>query len=304
MAKTSPEVQFKALVDRHKDGSFSSRNGRKVILGAIGKELKKEFRMQKIDNLKQKHIFHLVDKWKIQELSNATIKNRMTHLRWAADVMGKENLIPAKNADLGIEDRSIDYNNNKAWTPSNELKDSLPERLSIQVDLMREFGMRFKEAALFRPLEDSSSTLIRVDYGTKGGRERDVPITNERQKEVLERAREYVRSHPESVNGNLLNPLESYKKFEDSARNTYRDFGVTKDGIGSCHGLRHAYAQQRYEALTGWTSPAQMNEEERQEFKAKMTSEMKEFDRQKRLELSHELGHGRVDVVANYIGKW
>jgi integrase len=295
------------LVDRKKDGSFASQKDRKNALGAIGKELKSEFKIQKIENLKQKHIQHLVLKWQDDNLSNATIKNRMAHLRWAADAMGKDNLIPAKNSDLGIEDRHIDYNNNKSWEPSQALKDSLPERLSLQVDLMREFGMRFKEAALFRPLENSSHDKIQVIYGTKGGRDREFLITNKRQEEVLERAREYVRSHPDSVNGNLLNPLESYKKFEDSARNTYRDAGIVKHdkgGVGSCHGLRHKYAQDRYEEMTGWKCPASMSPEERLSFRDSMTPEMRELEREKMLELSKELGHSRIPIVYNYIGSW
>jgi integrase len=291
------------LVDRKKDGSFASQKDRKNALGAIGKELKSEFKMQKIENLKQKHVQHLVQKWQDDNLSNATIKNKMTHLRWAADAMGKDNLIPAKNSDLGIEDRRIDYNNNKSWEPSESLKNSLPERLSIQVDLMREFGMRFKEAALFRPLENSSNDKIQITYGTKGGRDREFYITNERQKEVLNKACEYVRNNG-SLNGNLINPMESYKKFEDSTRNTYRDAGIVKSGIGSCHGLRHKYAQDRYEQMTGWRCPASMSSEERTAFRDSMTSEMRELEREKMLELSEELGHSRIPIIYNYIGSW
>ena len=64
------------------------------------------------------------------------------------------------------------------------------------------------------------------------------------------------------------------------------------------HGLRHAYAQNRYEDLTGWKAPAAGGP------KAKtLISEQRETDRQARLTISRELGHEREQVTAAYFGK-
>jgi hypothetical protein len=79
---------------------------------------------------------------------------------------------------------------------------------------------------------------------------------------------------------------------------------MTKEGVGTSHGLRHAYAQDRYSDITGWKSPATMTVEERKEFRDLMTQEDREKDRLARQEVSEELGHGRSQVASNYIGSW
>jgi hypothetical protein len=55
------------------------------------------------------------------------------------------------------------------------------------------------------------------------------------------------------------------------------------------HGLRHAYAQNRYyEELTGWKAPAAGGSESRA-----LTLEQRAADREARLTISRELGHER-----------
>jgi hypothetical protein len=66
-------------------------------------------------------------------------------------------------------------------------------------------------------------------------------------------------------------------------------------GLSHTHGLRHAYAQQRYEELTGWKAPTASGP------KAKtLTPEQRETDRQARLTISRELGHEREQITAAY----
>jgi hypothetical protein len=63
------------------------------------------------------------------------------------------------------------------------------------------------------------------------------------------------------------------------------------------YGLRHRYAQSRYEALTGWASlkvggpPA-----------AQLDSFQQWQDRHARQQISRELGHERIAVTAVYLG--
>jgi len=64
------------------------------------------------------------------------------------------------------------------------------------------------------------------------------------------------------------------------------------------HGLRHAYAQRRYEELTGWRSPVAGGPSSRS-----LTQEQKEQDREVRLIISRELGHEREQVTAVYLGR-
>ena len=64
------------------------------------------------------------------------------------------------------------------------------------------------------------------------------------------------------------------------------------------HGLRHAYAQHRYEELTGWSCPAAGGPVAKD-----LTPEQCELDHEVRLIVSRELGHEREAVVGAYLGK-
>jgi hypothetical protein len=64
------------------------------------------------------------------------------------------------------------------------------------------------------------------------------------------------------------------------------------------HGLRHAYAQARYEELTGWPAPL-VGGPTRNE----LTREQRERDREVRLEISKEMGHGRIQIMVTYLGR-
>ena len=332
MGKARPlEDQFLQLSRRNKEGSGLTRNGRENVLVAVAKDLKEDFKLKRIDNLKAKHVKHLIEKWKKQGLSVGTIKNRASHLRWAAEKLGKQPMIPRDNEALGIDKRVIDYNTDKAWEPSAELKSDLPETQKFHVELMREFGMRFEEAAKFRPHENvSNEGKVSIIYGTKGGRPRDMnhkidyvkaiqkddkhgsedkrtrgeartfQIT-ERQLEVVNNLKTFLDSKNVET---LSYQYNSYQSFKNATRYIYEKNGMTKNGIGTPHGLRHCYAQERYEALTGWKPPAALNADERKEFRSSMTKEMKELERQVKKTISYDLGHGRDQVTSNYVGSW
>ena len=315
--KMSLRGQLASLTEHNKDNSFATRQDRNNVLFDVVDILKKNFRLESLQNLKEKHITHIVEEWKISGITNATIKNRMSHLRWLAEKLNKKNMIPAKNSALGIANRATDSNTDKSWIPSQELYANLPEPLQIHVDLMRHFGLRFREAALFRPKECASTQEIDIEKGTKGGRPRslkfnvlgednkqktvDVHEMSDAQIDVVSRATEYVHRENQDC---LIPKNVTYKKWEDSTRNTYSVVGMTKDGVGTPHGLRHHYAQERYRALTGWKTPAEMSTTERSEFRKNMTKEMKAKDISAKKTISTELGHGRVYITSTYVGSW
>ncbi|MEW8228507.1 MAG: integrase domain-containing protein [Candidatus Thiodiazotropha endolucinida] len=122
---------------------------------------------------------------------------------------------------------------------------------------------------------------------TKGGRERIVPIRSEAQREVLNRARRLAgRGSLIPSNRNYVHQMRVYEG------NTRRS------GLHHMHGLRHAYAQNRYEELTGWSCPAAGGPVAKD-----LTTEHREIDYDARLTISRELGHEREAVVAAYLGR-
>lgn len=298
----SLEAQMTYLCKRHKTGTATTHNDRSNSLKAMAYEIKAQFKLQKLDNLKVKHVSALVEKWKSEGKSTATIKNRMSHLRWAAEKLNKPNMIPRSNEDVGIDKRKIDYNTDKGWTPSKEFKASLPERASLHVELMRDFGMRFKEAATLQP-QDIKENHIHLTRGTKNGTERDVPIRTDEQRDLIDRFKAMVPEKDQSMIP--VTKGDDYKIFKNSLQNLYASRGMTKEGIGTPHGLRHQYAQDRYIDLTGWKPPAHYEDKmDRALFKASMSHEMKERDSIARNIISAELGHSREHISANYIGTW
>lgn len=64
------------------------------------------------------------------------------------------------------------------------------------------------------------------------------------------------------------------------------------------HGLRHQYAQSRYEALTGWKAPAAGGPSTKM-----LTPEQRLQDSHARQTISYELGHERLQVTAVYLGR-
>ena len=63
------------------------------------------------------------------------------------------------------------------------------------------------------------------------------------------------------------------------------------------HGLRHAYALDRYEELTGWKAPAAGGPARRE-----LTEGERRIDAAARLRISRDLGHGRLEIVRQYCG--
>ena len=64
------------------------------------------------------------------------------------------------------------------------------------------------------------------------------------------------------------------------------------------HGLRHAYAQQRYRELTGCPSPHAGGPTREQ-----LTEAQRQTDQQARLIVSAEIGHQREQITAVYLGR-
>jgi hypothetical protein len=64
------------------------------------------------------------------------------------------------------------------------------------------------------------------------------------------------------------------------------------------HGLRHRYAQMRYEALTGWKAPAAGGPPVKS-----LTPAQRAQDAIARQTISHELGHERISILNVYLGR-
>ena len=73
---------------------------------------------------------------------------------------------------------------------------------------------------------------------------------------------------------------------------------VAAAGFDKLHGLRHAYAQERYQELTGRVAPAAGGKPWKE-----LTPQEKLEDSRARVTISEELGHGREDILRVYCGQ-
>ena len=282
--------QFKNMCDRNKNGSHSSQASRRRLCSMIAKHLEQlGFRNLEIGSLKPKHVEALVAHWKAEQLAIGTIKNLMTAVRFWAEHVGKENVVKRSNREYGIGDRTFVTNVSKATVVADDRLVCVPDPYTqMSLRLEREFGLRREESIKIRPAwADGGDRLRLKDSWTKGGKAREIPITTEAQRAALDAAKALVGK------GSLIPKGMRYKGQLERFKAQCAQAGIT--GV---HGQRHRYAQERYEALTGWKAPACGGPTAKQ-----LTPEQKARDRAVRLVISKELGHEREQITSVYLGR-
>ena len=281
---------LKQLCRQCREGSYATQNNRERMLTLIANELHvMGYRQMQARSLKPKHIEVLVQQWRDNHLSIGTIKNRMAALRWWANKVNKQNVIARSNEFYGIPDRRFVTNESKAKDITREQLSKVKDiHVRMSLELQRAFGLRREEAMKFRPsYADKGDRLQLKASWTKGGKPRSIPVRTESQRDVLDRARALAGF------GSLIPPQRSYVQ----QLRVYEGH-TTRAGLSSMHGLRHAYAQERYEELTGRKCPAAGGPESKS-----LTPEQREVDHEARLSISQELGHEREQITAAYCGK-
>jgi integrase len=173
------------------------------------------------------------------------------------------------------------------------LNDQGENRAALVAALARYFGLRFREACMLdsrRALRDAIERgEINVTAGTKGGRgkkvDRWVPVSD-RAVETLKQA-----AHVQGADANLIPASQSYRQWREHAYHVWQR-AASQQGLRGFHDLRAAYACERYSDITGCAAPVVGGHR----------SASKEDDAGARQMIAHELGHGRADVVAAYVG--
>ena len=271
-----------------RDGSHGTRRDRSYALAQMANTLHEDgYRGLRAKGLKGKHIEALVRDWFRRGLSHGTIMNRMAYVRWWAAKVGKPNIVKS-NAGYGIRPRSHVSDGTKRRELDTEklalVKDA---HVRMALRLQAAFGLRREEAIKFSPAYADRGEVVAVKASTaKGGRARDVPVLKDSQRRLLEEARRLAGG------GAMIprdrNYVEQKRVYEDQTKAA---------GLDRMHGLRHAYALDRYEDLTGWKAPAAGGPP-----RHALKGDGKRIDTAARLTISHELGHGRIDVVRQYCG--
>ncbi len=288
-AKHDLQRSIYQILKNNRDGSFATQANRTQILTTFAKDVVSAgYKLRDINGLKQKHITAVVKVWQEKGLSNATIKNRTTMIRYLCRLIKKGNIVPSNQA-LAIGNRIYVPQANKAITNPDFSKIS-NEHVLASLQLQRLFGLRREEALKFKPhYADKGDKIELAPTWCKGGRGRTIPIRTDEQREWLEKAK--------LLAPNQDNSLIPCDKSYIQQRNIY-DKQAMRNGLKNLHGLRHAYAQQRYKDLTGWEAPIAGGLKSSQ-----LTPEQKMIDYQARMILTEELGHSREQITVNYLGR-
>jgi integrase len=297
MAKYNLSWELQQLCKTHgsigiKSGqeSFSTQANRKNILNLAAKQLREGgFKNLRARGIKTKHVEHLVQRWQSEKLSPATIKNRMTSLRWWADKIGKGRMIAASNDHYSIERRDyVSSHENKARElDEDKLAQIKDPMLKMSLALQRAFGLRREESMKIQPAWAHQGDVLRLKSSwCKGGREREVPITTEAQRALIEAAKTLAG------NGSLIpTGLSYYQQLKRYERQTILA------GMDKNHGLRHRYARDRYLVLS-----ARKCQKEGGMSRKEMTPEQRRADDDIRQVISRELGHERLQITSIYLG--
>ena len=280
MAPDSPlERQLISILASNREDSYATQRKRGQILTQAARTLRERFGLQKWDNLKEKHIAAVVDAWKADDQGRRGIEEKLSHLRWMVRKIGKANMVPRTNAELGVEAGPRCTRAGKVIPDERfvgMLADVPDERVRAMMLLARELGLRFKEAALLRPHRDWQGDRLWVKRGTKGGRPRYLWVHNARQAAALEGAR--ALTHGDA--GLIPREFRTYEEWRQSVYRSLRAAGVGRATDATFHDLRRTYLVERMKHLV---------------------SEKRTAPLQAAALVAREAGHSRLEILDWYI---
>lgn len=249
------------------------------------------YQLSNIRHLKTKHVQALLARWQSEGLNAGTVKNRLSQIRFVANLIHKPDLLPPGNDALAVEKRIYQPQRNRALYDIDISKIQDPN-IRYSVMLQKLFGLRREESIKFIPsAADHGTEIVLKGSWTKGGIERSIPVVTDEQRAFIEHLRVTWPT------GRSLIPAE--KNYIEQ-RYTYVA-AIAQAGYKNLHGLRHAYAQTRYRQLTeqlnhgqGWDCPKKGGLK-------KLTAEQKKIDQDARQIISIELGHSRPSISRVYV---
>lgn len=175
------------------------------------------------------------------------------------------------------------------------LREQHPRAAAI-AQLARATGMRLREAILADlprlKREAEHYDKINIQDGTKGARGGATAPRWIKVDDHIREALKFAEQVSPAGGRNLIAPSENYLSVLREVVRPARDV-LHAHNIKGFHELRAAYACERYERITNHRAPINGGE---------CCGINRRLDREARRQISYELGHGRIDVLAAYIG--
>jgi hypothetical protein len=178
---------------------------------------------------------------------------------------------------------------------------ALPERERLITELRIEFGLRTQEALKFQhqyATQSPDKVMLKSSW-TKGGRPREIAITNDRQRDLLARVERFQNNQGKHVGRGSAgrSMIPSAMRF----KTYYAQYNTTRHAAGVAgHEYRHHWAQQRFVQVSGGIAAPHAGG---QAYSGLNDEAKTRWDRAAAV-VNQELGHGegREDITATYIG--
>ncbi|NMZ35049.1 MULTISPECIES: integrase domain-containing protein [Pseudomonas] len=247
---------------------------------------------------------HLRQKVELGELAIATAQNRLSSVnRTMAALRGDQYVkVPSPSKALGMRRTTVrttapqGQDREQVMRIVEALREHQMPRAAAIAQLARATGMRLREAILADlprlKREAERYGKINIQDGTKGGRSGALAPRWITVDDHIRDALRFAQKVSPDDSRNLLAPNERYLDFLQGIVGPARDI-LHKNNLKGFHELRAAYACERYEQITHHPAPIngghcyQLN---------------RHLDQETRVQISYELGHGRIGVVSAYIG--
>lgn len=235
--------ELQALIDannwrhgrKHKGVSYATEDDRAHALFRIFRQLHQKLNMPLVpSSFRIKHVRAIANFWEQEGLSASTMQKRFSYLKTFSRWIGKAGMISGTLADYlqnrDAATRTYAAQHDKSWRARGiDVSAKIAEiaeydkYVGAQLSLQRAMGMRAKEACRCCPHVSDQGALFHVKDGTKGGRERFIPIDTPEKRASIDHAKSVV-DHPSRFLGD---PSRSLKQNLKRYYTVLRKFGVT-----------------------------------------------------------------------------
>ena len=290
--------QIDAIFKHSNERSIKSRYRYYEATKRFCRFLADNYRLQKFKNVEDRH-FRAYVKYLKENNEATTIQTDLSGIRYFHEKSGSKNKL-SENVQLNLPKRAVGKED-RSWTSEEISKARVVARemgrvdVEISLDLVPTFGLRIEELCRLKV----EQLMHAEKYGQlivqgKGKKTRPIPV-NEEQMKIIKKYLDYAKVSGRAPGDYLISSSEKNgvlhekrslqnwmsfhrKKFVDENRADMKEEGKKpRHETISWHGLRHSYAQRRFEEV------AKVSPE-----KAKKV-------------VSHDLGHGRDTVTPIYL---
>ena len=273
------------------------RNRKDILFSSIN-DLRKAQQLKTLSQVKPRYLPRLFEIWTEKGISKRTQINYYNVLKWFWRVCGIE-IEPIATFAKEKGEFTINRNaeNDKSWEGNGVDFNLIYERLH-QLDpiaarlalAMKTYGLRLKESICLNPHESESEDGLKIIKGSKTGKEREIIFKNF-DEENLKKVLEDMKSE---VTAEYFKPWEhlTLKQAKNRMSSVAIKIGLTKNQLGvTWHGLRHEFAINQFEDLTGTTAPVR-------------GGGLLDYKRMiaQRQKITEALGHHRAKVTGSYYG--